>query len=83
MADVRARLKHPKSGVLFEYSRALRGYALRDVKSEAIKHLQTLDTDLAHIEPNQIYTAQQDSCVEQREATWGLVRTSVVGVRDL
>ena len=51
MADVRARLKHPKSGVLFEYSRALRGYALRDVKSEAIKHLQTLDTDLAHIEP--------------------------------
>lgn len=80
MNDLKDRLVRSQtdSAVLFEYDTALRGYALRDAGGEVVRsHLITLDADLEHIEPNQVYrTTGSSVCVEQREATWGLVRTS-------
>jgi len=90
MAELQRRLarSHTDSKVMFQYRHTIKGYAIHDTVGDVVTYLQTLDADIAHIEPNQVARASmvtppeepslkddKRQCVIQEEATWGIVRT--------
>ena len=56
MADLKRRLarSHTDSKVMFEYKHTIKGYAIHDEIGDVVTYLQTLDSDIEHIEPNQV-----------------------------
>jgi hypothetical protein len=53
MAELQRRLarSHTDSKVMFQYRHTIKGYAIHDTVGDVVTYLQTLDADIAHIEP--------------------------------